>query len=120
MLHTKSMLFINDYKTQVMKFYIPREKAMSANNNINSAFLHCFEENFLFLGALKTRNRFYNKRVLFQAGFERKFMLLSKNGSGYEHSDLLTITHCSKRGAHRDFCLPIPHIAANKTIHNAS
>ena len=119
MLHSETLLLINDKKADVSEANIRRYQAMGGNNDVDTAIGQSDEHSLLLSGGAKSAEELYGDRILTHAFSQRLIVLLRKHRCGCHQSSLLSIHDRLEHCANGYFSLSEPDIAADKAVHGA-
>src|SRR4051794_8000429 len=107
MTHTKTLLFVNDQQAKILKFEVLRKQAMSADQDVDFARFHAFENDLLLFRRAETRNHLDVNWELFESLFECLVVLKAQDRGGRKHRDLASVLNSLEGGAHGDFSFAI-------------
>ena len=83
MSHTKTLLLINNEKSQILKFHILRKHSVGSDNNIHHAFFQIFDGFLLLFWAAETAKQIYSHREIFHPLGKGIIMLLRQDCGRY-------------------------------------
>jgi len=118
MFYAKSLLFINNQKSQILKFNIFWKHTMSSDNNVNITFIQIF---YCFINiwfCSKSWKHFHSDREILKSLLKSFVVLLGQNRCWNKISHLLVILHCLKSRTNCHFCLAKTYVSANQSVHN--
>ena len=116
--HTKALLLIYDQKPQILEGNILGQKPVGTNDNIHFAPLELFNGLFLLCGCAEPRHHFHIDRIISQSFPDGIVMLLCQYGGWHQKCHLFIVIYRLEGSPNRHFCLTVPHIAADQTVHH--
>ena len=116
--HPKTLFFIDNQQPQVLIFHILGKHPMGTDDDINIAFLHILYRFLLFPAGTETGKQVHPHGKILHPLHKRVIVLLRQDGSGHEVNYLFSLLDRLKGRPDGYFRLAIPHIAADKPVHN--
>ncbi len=116
-LHAEALLLVYDKQPQILEPYVVLQNSVRTYDEINLSVFEFFHHQFLFFRRDETGKHSNPNRIgckPFRKIFE---VLLCKDSSGCEQSDLLPAHDRLERSAHCDFGLSESDIAADEPVH---
>ena len=117
MTHSEPLLLVDHDQTEVAELDVFLQKAVRANDDVDSALRNTAQRGFQIFGRLEpahNANRDRERREALREGFE---VLLGEQGGGHEHRGLPVVLDRREGGAHGDLGLAIPDVPADQPVH---
>ncbi len=117
MQHAEALFLVDHDQSEFFEEDIVLNQAMRADHDIHRAERQRLEDLFLLPDCAEAGEQFHPDRIIRHSLAEGIEMLLSQDGGGNEHGDLLAIHDGFESGADRHFGFAETDIAADQSIH---
>ena len=118
LLHAELLFLVDDEEAQVLELVLGREQRVRSDDDVDLALAHALEDFLLFLGALVAVDQSYvHCREGGEAVAEILVMLGGEDGRRHEDGHLFLGKDALEGGAHGDFRLAEPDVAADEAVH---
>ena len=113
----EALLLVDDEQSEIAELHVLRQQAVRADDDLDLAGGEVLERLLLFGLRAEPADHVDAHRERGEALAQRLRVLEGEHGRRREEGDLLAFHHRLERGAHRDFGLAVPDVAAEQAVH---